>query len=549
MKKIIRLFTVALALSLLIISLASCGEYEPETVEVSSSDELLEATKYVERKKDAGSVKKYLPSENDIKITSDFTIRTQDAFFAHSLERDYSIKNIGLDYRDLPIVENMVFDGQGLTITIKGETNGKLGTYTTGIFSKAVNCEFKNINIIYDLDLKVSNSDVNFGGLVGTASGCTFTNCTVTYKRITQGYTSRFGGMVGWLGNGSTMTGCSVKGNLTASGETDFGGLVGVCGVATVIDSSFEGKITSQNLCDSTVGGLVGWLEGGEVKTSTVKIEQLSFMAKTTTWSNGFAYCGGLAGVIRGSGNLHDCVVKFKDGGYIEAADKTSSSIFKVDVLTGVVAGFASQGTKVKNILVDAKGDEAVNIKFPENSRSINLGIHTNESTSVEKIYYAETPYVQEYNESIYNAVNQYIEPKDYIGTFTLGGKSCSIRVCIIQTNEEEMESGEDIIEEYALSHMIVKIGDEEFTLTKQRDDSRESAPHFYGEVNGYRYDIATTTGHGIIDIKVDLAGTGHGEATFVSDYSLIDFGGETGVIGGAENAWTTDSNGKPILR
>ena len=112
-----------------------------------------------------------------------------------------------------------------------------------------------------------------------------------------------------------------------------------------------------------------------------------------------------------------------------------------------------------------------------------------------------------------------------------------------------EMESGEDIIEEYALSHMIVKIGDEEFTLTKQRDDSRESAPHFYGEVNGYRYDIATTTGHGIIDIKVDLAGTGHGEATFVNDYSLIDFSGETGVIGGAENAWTTDSNGKPILR
>lgn len=548
MKKIIRLFTVALTLSLLFIALTSCGKHEPETVEVSSSDELLEATKYVERKKDIGSVKQYFPSENDIKITSDFTIRTQDAFFSQNMNRDYHIAKVNLDYRDFPIVKNMVFDGQGHTITIKGETNGNLGTYNTGIFAKAINCEFKNINIVYDLDLYVSDEDSNFGGLVGTASGCTFTNCTITYKRSTKGYTRRFGGMVGWLGDGSTMTDCSVKGNLTASGETNFGGLVGVCGNATVAGSSFEGKIISQDLCDATVGGLVGTL-GGEIKTSTVKIEQLSFMAKTTTWSNGFAYCGGLTGSVSGSGNLHDCVVEFKDGGYIEAADKTSSSIFKVDVLTGAVAGFASQGAKVKNIFVDAKGDETVNLKFPENSRSINLGIHTSESTSVEKIYYAENPYVQEYTESIYNAQNVYNEPKDYTGTFVLNGKNCYIRVCFVLANEEELESGEDIIEEYELSSMRVMLGDGEFVLTKQRDDSREAAPHFYGEVNGYRYDIATTTGHGIIDIKVDLAGTGYGEATFVTDYSLIDFGGETGVIGGAESAWTTDSNRKPTLR
>ena len=96
---------------------------------VGSAEELHNATKNVEVQmvQEAwGSYREYKGSKSNINITQDFTIMTSDPFFQSSIGGEYN--NAGR------ILEKMTLNGNGHTITIKGESNGSLGRYSTGLF-------------------------------------------------------------------------------------------------------------------------------------------------------------------------------------------------------------------------------------------------------------------------------------------------------------------------------------------------------------------------------------------------------------------------------
>lgn len=535
-KSILRFILLALALVTLSVSLTSCGGDDKEARYVSNSDELFEATNHIKEK--SGSVIKYEPTGYDIYLTEDFTIRTDDAFFdrmgngeTRRWDDDINgaVVNLGIT------LMNMTLDGQGHTITIKGTSDGKLGYYSRGLFAEIINCEIKNLNLVYDIDLNISK-DVNFGGLAGDISGTRITNCTVSYNRETKFSGCNAGGIAGNFKG--TMENCSVNGNFALNTTSRFGALAGVVSSGTVKNCNADCTITATNLHDSFLGGLVGGL-AGEMSSCKITLGGLSSTGKTDKWTNYDAYIGGLVGKL--TGNLHDCMVVMKDNANIQSSEN-SSGLFSTRMHTGAAVGYALSGSKVKNIFIDAKGDGVANICFPSNSRSINLGIHKNESTEVEKIYYAEDVYVLDYSERAFFTLDDITDAPDGIGkvySFTILDMASTART-VYELNDDDM---------YELAALVVTIGDEVVTLTEGTYEMMEREYQFTDDVNGYRYTVRVQAEGLFIDYSRVLIGVGLGEATLVTDYADIELVGAVGVIGGAASAWGTDANGVPTLK
>lgn len=531
-KSIFRIILLTLALITLSATLFSCGGDEKEVRYVASSDELHEATGLVKEKK--GSVVVYEPTQYDVYLTEDFTIRTDDEFFdrfgngeTRRWEDNGAVLNLGRT------LKNMTLDGQGHTITIKGTADGKLGYYSRGLFAEIINCTIKNLNIVYDIDLNISG-DINFGGLAGDISGTSITNCTVSYKRDAIFTGCAAGGIAGIFKG--TMENCSANGNFTLKSTDRFGAIAGTVSSGSVKKCNAECTIKATKLHDSWLGGLVGGL-GGELSSCKITLGGLSATGETDKWTNYDAYIGGIVG--KNAGNLHDCMVELKDNAFIQSSEN-SSSIFSTRMYTGAAVGYTTQGSKVKSIFIDAKGDGVANIRFPSDSRSINLGIHKNESTEVEKIYYAEDVYVLDYSERATLTPADITTAPDGIGrvySFTILDKACTART-VYELNDDDV---------YELSALVITLDGEEITLTDLTYNSLDYL--FTDDVDGYRYTVRVQEGELFVDYSRVLIGVGLGGASLVTEYSEIDFGGETGVIGGAESAWNKDANGKPVLK
>jgi len=204
------------------------------------------------------------------------------------------------------------FDGKGNKIT--GLLINRSDMAHVGLFYTTYNATVKNLGVEIDPS-GIKGSD-SVGGLVGTQSGGSITNCyttgNVSGKRnigglvgaqfyngiITNSYTSgnisatdsHAGGIVGWQYEGK-ITNSYATGNITATID-NAGGIVGLQHYGSIANSYATGNIKSSNCA----GGLLGIQYYGSISNSYAIGNVIS--------SNN---TGGLVGCQWQSGSITDC--------------------------------------------------------------------------------------------------------------------------------------------------------------------------------------------------------------------------------------------------
>ena len=174
---------------------------------------------------------------------------------------------VGLSYS---AISNSIVSG---TVTANGSNSGGL---VGGTFAAISNSAFSGT---------VTSSSLYVGGLVGyAASGTIITGDTVTGSVSETGNNYAVGGLVGY--SIATIINSSSKGG-TVSGANDLGGLVGILSGGTITGSSSSDDVISSGVY---VGGLVGL---GEVNGNTQ-----NFITTSSASGNvvGVANVGGLVG-------------------------------------------------------------------------------------------------------------------------------------------------------------------------------------------------------------------------------------------------------------
>jgi len=513
MKKIISIALVVLMLGASLASFASCGA---KTASVGNAEELHKATDGGSVEVTNGAVSKYKGVNKNIEITSDFTVETDDKFFTEVVGT-YDLK----DYAPGRIMEGSVINGNGYTITVKGDSNGTLGRYSAGLFGRLINCEVKNLNVVYDTDVNLSSSK-SMGGICGVAENCTFTDCTVTYKRNVNFSGYRAGGIAGLFTG--TMENCIVTGDLKASLE-HFGGIAGgLNDGSTAKNCSFNGSFEASNLHNAEVGGLFGWI-GGEasVSGSKVTLSKLSVWGQTDKWTTYNAYCGGIVGKLYGE--LYDCILELPEGAKVSATEN-SSGAFRTNMHTGLVAGWATDKSKIGGIFIDALGDGAANLSFPEKTQKIALGVYKNESKSVERIFYADDEFALQHTERVKNCVETKVPNSyDILYSFTMLDMPCTARVC-------RDEKGEKV------NYLLLTVDGAEYSIDFESSFSNKMG--FAEEIDGFLYKVTVDEANNTVEFSKTAPKFIEHCGKLVTDYSEIYFG--------SQGAWTTDADGKPIL-
>jgi len=232
--------------------------------------------------------------------------------------------------------------------------------YTPGAYK--IKSEIKNITFT---DVNITSSSANKGvGALAALTGNNFveiSNCHLVSENTNNGVVigsfvkgPKFvGGLVGQAGMGTAFTGCSVTDltvngyNLTATNNTDFGGLVGCLDYNSAQPGAVERakitdcRVTNLNItANSAIGGLVGTVKNGcpitncsvdkAVLTATYYASTSDYdavaggMVGNTNGSindstvtdatiNGLSYLGGLAGKVRSQLYTPLAVCNFND--------------------------------------------------------------------------------------------------------------------------------------------------------------------------------------------------------------------------------------------
>ena len=179
-----------------------------------------------------------------------------------------------------------IFDGDGHTI--HAQISG--GSYT-GLFASLDGATVKNLNIKGTVS-GTGEGACAVGAVVGNAYGETvIDNCHVTAD-VTGAY-GNIGGIAGAMSN-STISNCRMDGNVTNTGWTSTGGIVGgILGGGNIYNCTNTGKVTG----DKAVGGILGCVMGG--KTLIGNCASLGSTAENT--KNGGSEHGGIVGFIDGN--------------------------------------------------------------------------------------------------------------------------------------------------------------------------------------------------------------------------------------------------------
>lgn len=176
--------------------------------------------------------------------------------------------------------------------------------------------------------LTISSSDTissaTYLGLFGYTQGATISGVNLTGVSITGTGTSQYiGSLAGYSGAGTTITGCSSAGTVTANGATSYvGGLVGEntgsiqnsVNAATVTgngDGSYIGGVTGRNATGGSISGSsntgaviaagTGSYAGGLAGVNDGGITGASYNAATVTARGAHNWAGGLVGLNNSS--------------------------------------------------------------------------------------------------------------------------------------------------------------------------------------------------------------------------------------------------------
>lgn len=535
------LIAVAMAISCLLV-FASCNKIF--TQNVSNAEEFYDATK--------GSLSRYTftPSSNNINITSDFTIKTGDDFFGVTMNSKTHLTDGTTLVKGL-MLEKMTLNGNGHTITIKGDSNGSLGKSNMFLW-RIQNCTVKDLNIVYDLDLSISGSDGSiFGGLTGQSFDSTIENCTITYNRNTDisfwtdsygFHNSRFGGLVGSATN-TTINNCKVNGKLLGTAGY-FGGIAGtITSDSSIKNSQFNGSLETKSMEECFAGALAGACDG-TIVSCKVTADYLKFVGKPQASRSRTSSCGGFVGKL--AGKLTDCYLDFAQNGYI-CAESIANGFFSTTVQTGVVVGETLAGAVVKNIYVDGTFDNAENIQFAETRREVKLGVFANESTSVSNIFFVDDDYYYDYEETFEVTREEMESGYKFNGTV----HDEDVVVEVVCKSSTDKDTGVTTWDKTRTDMIKLTLEGVEYEL-KSTNILLDSI--YYGDtIDNYVYGITLDTVDQItyqVKFERELRFVSNGGATFVTSYDDIDFELGENIIGGAENYWKFDpTTGKPLLK
>ncbi len=194
-----------------------------------------------------------------------------------------------------------VFDGQGYTVSNMSVTvDTKYQVDTNGLFGIS-SATIKNLNVKGEMIVNADGDYSFYGGIVGYLEG-NIDNCTADVEMTFNGIhynTCWMGGLVGYLGEGATLSNSINYGNITdlstvSIGARYVGGVVGAVERGTVISCKNEGNISSDI---SRVGGIVGSAyNGGNAGYS--EITNCYNAGVLTSNAIGAHYTGGIVGEV-----------------------------------------------------------------------------------------------------------------------------------------------------------------------------------------------------------------------------------------------------------
>lgn len=325
---------------------------------------------------DAESFRQTLYKHNTRTATlqNDITLYTNDDFF-----------NTGAEVSDYTL------DGQGHTITIRGD-EGAFVSGRHGLFQSITDGAVKDVTIKYDFNARFTNG--SFGGLARDLTNCTLENVTVIFTRAMTFSGDRFGGIAA-TASGCTFQNCSAE--VTMSGKGMFaGGLVGYMSGGSMINCTYSGGLeftvtngqygvhSSQDYMGAA-GGLAG-VTSGSVSACRTEISKLYVSLNTDRWSTVGCDAGGLIGCVGSKASVSDCYVDLTEDADVYFS-RTSYGTFSRYLRTGLIAGEADNGAKIKNLYLDASKFTGEGEKFKTNANKVNFDFGSVLTPNIEGVY------------------------------------------------------------------------------------------------------------------------------------------------------------------
>lgn len=243
-----------------------------------------------------------------------YRIESMDDFHEFRLNSSYWSSHVRLDceldfagttfYDSCISYFSGVFDGNHQPIrNLKLDSSSE----AVGFFGSLYSAE------VYDVDFVSPDVEgyMRFGILCGYAETSTIRNCTVTNMKM---LVHRYGGGIVGYDLGSTISGCSVSGEITGyedDGDESrcLGGILGYCFNGTVVEDCHSQITIKKYMVThklSSLGGLAGTLGQGQVRRCT-----------STCTITGRNYIGGLLGEsIRPANIVEDCYAEATLEGY-----------------------------------------------------------------------------------------------------------------------------------------------------------------------------------------------------------------------------------------
>lgn len=278
-----------------------------------------------------------------LSIDQDITLNEADKYF------DYTERN----------ATEAIIEGNGHTITIEGSTDGKLGSKAMLLFDEFNDVKINNLKVVYNLSIDLSNKsgDLYVGGIVGTAVNSTITNCETTFNYImdvsfrTDSYGFHnygFGGIAGYSSN-STIENCKTTYKVNYIG-CYLGGIVGYAVSSTVKNCDADVTISTSNLEEAFVGGLVGGLKNSTLSESYSRVRGFELNGRPQASRSRIAYGGLFVGGAMGNSTIKNCYVDRDDNMNVESEN---NGLFKTTMRCGWIAGLAEENSTFKNLYIN----------------------------------------------------------------------------------------------------------------------------------------------------------------------------------------------------
>ncbi len=146
------------------------------------------------------------------------------------------------------------YDGDGYSIsnlTIDKTEALEQKEWNQGLFGRLRNASVKNVNVVNcSFNISEETTQSYLGGIAGFANNSSISNCTVSGNLSAK---TRVGGVVGVASSGSIVSGCSFSG--TVSADNYAGGIAGTSEYNSALSNNINsGSVTGTSL----IGGIIG---------------------------------------------------------------------------------------------------------------------------------------------------------------------------------------------------------------------------------------------------------------------------------------------------